>query len=65
MLPWTNDRESGGVELQTVVDDREMIQAKERRPMTMSNRRISPYTGHMIIRRFLVVHEGIRSSYCL
>lgn len=39
------------------------LQYEKIRPL--SNNYMGPYTGPTTARRFLVVHQGIRSSYCL
>ncbi|MCJ1280515.1 hypothetical protein MMC21_008344 [Puttea exsequens] len=49
----------------TIADTDEAADEARRQRALFANNYIGPYTGRTTIRRFLVVHEGIRSSYCL
>lgn len=47
------------------VADNDFMDEVEGGMRIISNNWTGPYTGPTRIRRFLVVREGIRSSYCL
>ena len=49
----------------TIADGDEAIDEERRYRTLTANVYRGPYTGHAKVRRFLVVHEGIRSCYCL
>ena len=52
-------------EAQVIADDQPSIEDERTARMGYENVYTGPYTGPTTVRRFLVVHEGIRSSYCL
>jgi hypothetical protein len=52
-------------DLQEIADEDPTIHANRRAFMTMENSYSGPYTGPETVRRFVVVAEGVRSSYCL
>ena len=61
MLLW--DASQADLNLDVDVDPN-LEEERELRGM-LSNNWMSPFIGPTTVRRFLVVREGIRSSYCL
>jgi hypothetical protein len=54
-----------GRDLQEVTDDDPTVHANRRALMTIESAYSGPYTGPDTVRRFVVVAQGVRSSYCL
>ena len=67
MILW-NENEAEPMLINSIADtDNAMLEdrAARQRVNLMANVYRGPYTGPATVRRFLVVHEGIRSCYCL
>jgi len=62
MMLWDADGQNSPVNA-VADDDDDLDDERDLRPL--SNMWMGPYSGPTTIRRFLVVHEGVRSSYCL
>jgi hypothetical protein len=52
-------------DLQEIADEDPTFHVNRRSFMAMENSYSGPYTGPETVRRFVVVAEGVRSSYCL
>ncbi|KAL2828809.1 hypothetical protein BJY01DRAFT_255254 [Aspergillus pseudoustus] len=63
MMLW--DVHALGRDFQEVVDDDPTVYTNRRTLMTIESAYSGPYTGPGTVRRFVVVAEGVRSSYCL
>lgn len=63
MMLWTVEGIVVGTPV--VADDESSIEEDRHSRMMYANVYTGPYTGPTTVRRFLVVHEGVRSSYCL
>ncbi|KAL4861234.1 hypothetical protein BDV12DRAFT_204224 [Aspergillus spectabilis] len=63
MILW--DADGMSEELREVVDEEPAVDAARRKFTMIENTYSGPYTGPRTVRRFVVVAQGVRSSYCL